>query len=88
MSDLNCPKCGAGNEICHDDGQGYEEDVRHEQDCSSCGYTFEFTTSVMYYYTAYCSDGHDMESWGDEFKGMYGCKNCDYSELRQEQAND
>jgi len=31
---VNCPYCGAEQEICHDDGYGYEEDVLHQQECS------------------------------------------------------
>jgi transposase-like protein len=37
MSDINCPYCGAGNDINHDDGFGYAEDIRHEMQCASCG---------------------------------------------------
>ena len=29
MSDMQCPYCGADQEVCHDDGAGYSEDERH-----------------------------------------------------------
>jgi len=50
--DVGCPYCGAGQEICHDDGYGYEEDKTHEQKCSDCEKTFAFTTSVCFLYEA------------------------------------
>lgn len=48
--DLNCPYCDAGLEVCHDDGFGYEEDVKHEMECSHCGKQFIFKTSVVFHY--------------------------------------
>jgi len=53
MKDVECPYCGDGQEICHDDGQGYEEDKRHKQMCGTCGKTFVFTTSIHCYYEAW-----------------------------------
>lgn len=50
MSDVNCPYCGTGQEINHDDGMGYAEDETHQQECFNCGKTFIFTTSIMYHY--------------------------------------
>ncbi len=50
MSDLECPYCGEPNEVCHDDGQGYEEDVPHQMECSDCGKRFVFFTSISLYY--------------------------------------
>jgi hypothetical protein len=34
--DTNCPYCDADIEINHDDGYGYEEDRKHEQQCNNC----------------------------------------------------
>lgn len=34
MGDMQCPYCGADQEVCHDDGAGYSEDTRHEHTCS------------------------------------------------------
>lgn len=50
MSDIECPYCGAGQEICHDDGFGYEEDQKHEMECRECDKTFVFTTSILFMY--------------------------------------
>ncbi len=52
-SDVDCPYCGAGQEICHDDGHGYEEDYMHEQEC---GKTFTFLTSISFHYEAAKAD--------------------------------
>lgn len=49
--DVNCPYCGEGQEICHDDGYGYSEDELHQQDCS-CGKTFGYRTTISFYYDA------------------------------------
>ena len=85
MSDVNCPYCGAGQEINHDDGYGYEEDRDHEQDCVDCGKVFKFTTSISYNYSVECQDGdHDMEPFGDKWPNMYQCKKSDFYERREE----
>lgn len=54
--DVECPYCGEGQEINHDDGYGYEEDRRHEQQCGSCEKHFVFTTSISFYYEAEKAD--------------------------------
>jgi len=56
MNDLECPYCGEGLEVCHDDGQGYEEDERHEMGCFKCGKEFVFTTSITFYYEPSMAD--------------------------------
>ena len=48
--DINCPYCGAGQEINHDDGFGYEENVKHQMHCGECDKNFVFTTSISYNY--------------------------------------
>ena len=48
--DVNCPYCGYEQDICHDDGYGYEEDGNHSQECAECEKTFGFTTSISYDY--------------------------------------
>ena len=50
MSDVECPYCGRGQEINHDDGYGYSEDETHNQECRDCGKVFTYTTSIMYLY--------------------------------------
>ena len=54
--DVNCPYCGKGQEICHDDGYGYVEDEVFSQECGDCGKTFVYTTSIHYYYEANKAD--------------------------------
>jgi hypothetical protein len=49
-NDLNCPYCDAGLEVCHDDGFGYMEGVKHEMQCGKCDKNFVFETSISFYY--------------------------------------
>lgn len=84
MLDVNCPYCNADLRINHDDGCGYEEDYKHQQDCSSCGKTFVFTTYISFSYDADkadCLNGaeHDYQkvfTIPDEFSKMR-CTICD-----------
>lgn len=55
-SDVDCPYCGKGQEINHDDGYGYTEDEVFEQMCADCEKTFVFTTSIMFNYDANKAD--------------------------------
>ena len=93
MSDLECPYCGAENEVCHDDGAGYAEDEAHEMECGECEKSFTFQTHISFSYhpeKADClNDGNHPLSdwrriWGDEHKVMEdrNCKTCDYMERR------
>ncbi len=66
MNDVECPYCGEGNDINHDDGYGYEENEIHEQECGNCENIFIFTTSICFYYDvqkAACKNGgeHDYQ---------------------------
>lgn len=56
MTDLNCPYCDAGLEVCHDDGFGYAEDELHQMECRMCGKAFVFTTAILYHYSAEKAD--------------------------------
>lgn len=56
MSDVNCPYCGAEQEICHDDGYGYEEDRMYEQQCSECEKVFAFTTAIIMTHESHRAD--------------------------------
>jgi DNA-directed RNA polymerase subunit RPC12/RpoP len=56
VTDVDCPYCGAGIEICHDDGFGYAEDVLHEYECHACEKHFTFTTTITFYYEARKAD--------------------------------
>ena len=91
--DVECPYCGEWNEVCHDDGFGYEEDVAHEMECYHCEKNFVFHTSIIYHYTekkADCLNGspHDFTDWrkmysheGKEWQRRY-CRDCETSEER------
>lgn len=77
MTDVECPYCDAEQEICHDDGYGYEEGRLFEQQCSECEKVFTFTTSISFYYDAYQADclngdehvyGRPQKLWFDERK--------------------
>lgn len=56
MSDLNCPYCDAELEVCHDDGYGYDEGVKHQMECYNCGKSFVFETSISFYYESEKAD--------------------------------
>ena len=87
MSDLECPYCGAENEICHDDGFGYEEDKRHEMQCHECDKNFVFATSISFNYypsRADCLNGepHQLaptKTYPRRYTSM-ACLNCDHEE--------
>lgn len=82
--DIDCPYCDAGLNINHDDGFGYEEDVKHQMECDNCGKNFVFTTSISFYYEAEkadCLNGkkHNYElthTFPKEFSKMR-CVFCD-----------
>jgi len=64
MKDIECPYCGEEQDIDHDDGKGYGESERHQQQCSKCEKTFIFTTYISFSYTPYkaeCLNGGDHE---------------------------
>ena len=54
--DVDCPYCGKGQEINHDDGQAYSESETHEQECTECEKVFAFYTSVSFDYQAHKAD--------------------------------
>ena len=88
MADMQCPYCGADQEVCHDDGHGYEEDIKHEHTCSDCEKTFVFYTYISFDYEpqkADCLNGseHDFaitNTWPKEFSKMR-CQHCDFERL-------
>lgn len=61
IKDIQCPYCLEGQDICHDDGQGYAEDVTHEQNCLNCHLPFFFNTHIMYSYVNVDSEGHEID---------------------------
>lgn len=82
--DIECPYCEKELDICHDDGFGYEENIKHQMECPHCGKSFVFETSISFYYEpekADClNDGkHDYKlrkSHPIEFSTME-CSMCD-----------
>jgi hypothetical protein len=93
MSDIECPYCGSGQDINHDDGQGYKEDTLHEQECNTCNKTFTFYTHISFFYTAYqadCLNGSEhkyklTKTWPKEFSRMQ-CEDCEHErELTEEE---
>lgn len=52
MNDIECPYCGAEQEINHDDGYGYEEDQIFQQECSECEKSYAYTTAIILHHTA------------------------------------
>jgi hypothetical protein len=93
--DTECPYCGEGQDINHDDGYGYAEDRRYEQECPYCCKTFVFETHYTTYYTvnkADCLNGaeHRLESVfhvPNHWPNWVRCKDCGY-ENRGEVKND
>jgi transcription elongation factor Elf1 len=81
--DLECPYCEKELDICHDDGFGYEEGVKHQIECPHCEKSFVFETSITFYYEpekADClNDGqHDHQlthTYPKEFSTMR-CSMC------------
>jgi transposase-like protein len=54
--DVECPYCGAEQEINHDDGYGYDDGDTHNQECPECGKTFTYTTSISFSYEVMKAD--------------------------------
>lgn len=85
MSDMECPYCGAGQEVCHDDGKGYEEGKNHEHRCTECKMKFVFQTTISFYYEpekADCLNGADHKlkmssTYPREYSKMR-CQDCDF----------
>lgn len=83
MSDLNCPYCGAELDVNHEDGQNYEQDIKHEMQCPQCDRYFVFRTTILFCYDAERADclngdNHDWQpthTYPKEFTQMQ-CKIC------------
>jgi len=97
MFDLDCPYCGVGQYVCHDDGQGYEEGRLHEQQCDNCDKVFTFETSISFYYEPYkadCLNGAEhnwqkpKQMWFDEQKQKaLWSRKCSDCEKREQGYN-
>ena len=86
-SDVECPYCRAEQEIDHDDGYGYQEDVTYEQQCCNCDKYFAYTTAIIYHYEsnkADCLNGgeHQLKKCRSypEFMSKNYCVDCGYEE--------
>lgn len=91
--DLECPYCEKEFNICHDDGFGYAEGVKHHIECPNCEKSFVFETSISFDYepsVADCLNGeeHDWKltrTYPKAFSRME-CSMCgDLRELTQEE---
>jgi len=82
--DINCPYCDAELEVNHDDGFGYNENVKHQMECDECGKNFVFETVISFSYypeKADCLNGakHNYKlthTCPKEFSKM-NCSDCD-----------
>jgi hypothetical protein len=81
VSDISCPYCGHEQEICHDDGFGYEEGVKHKIECYQCEKPFFFYTTISFIYEPRCADGKcDFERpMEQKHPHFFHCKNCENS---------
>lgn len=71
--DVECPYCGSGQEIIHDDGYGYDEGDIHNQWCPHCEKYFIYQTSVSFSYypeKADCLNGMD-HIWKKQLSSGY-----------------
>lgn len=90
-SDIECPYCGADQDVCHDDGYGYAEDRKHSQQCYKCEKEFVYTTSISFYYEAEkadCLNGaphtlKKVDSYPPVFPDWVRCSVCDYEDRGQ-----
>jgi len=93
MKDLECPYCGHEQDVCHDDGAGYEEDRAHEMECAKCEKNFVFFTQISFNYHARAADclngaKHNFPEWRSVWSGspwqMRRCRDCDREESRKD----
>ena len=67
MSDVDCPYCGKGVDICHDDGFACEDGFYGQYECPWCEKSFMIDTSISIDHDAYpapCLNGdaeHDFQ---------------------------
>lgn len=92
MKDIECPYCGALQEVCHDDGHGYSEDQRHEHECTECEKTFVFETFISFSYTPYkaecLNDGNHIWEATHSYPRKYSKLQCIHCWNRREPTND
>ena len=93
--DVECPYCGAPQDINHDDGYGYEEEKVYEQECGNCHKTFAYQTDIIFFYDvnkADCLNGGEHrwkkknifpKYWPDAKR----CKDCGLEEWGEGRNN-
>jgi ribosomal protein S27E len=94
MKNVTCPYCQSEQYINHDDGYGYSEDTKHNQECEKCGKTFIYETTIIFYYDSFKApclnddsnhDYHITKTFPKEFSNME-CSICgDIRELTNEE---
>ena len=53
IEDMQCPYCGAPQEVNRDSSDWYEENIKHDHQCRKCEQSFVFTTSITFSFTPY-----------------------------------
>ena len=96
MKDTECPYCGKLQEICHDDGYGYDEGDHYNQECGDCGKTFLYETKLSIDHETFqapCLNGepHDFRPIQGHpellFLGKFRCSYCKEEKIDLEEVN-
>ena len=86
--DLQCPLCGEWQQVDHDDGMGYDQDVMHNQECSDCGNIFGFKTYISFSYdpvkTDCLNDGNHKWKLSHTYPRKFSQMYCDFCEERRD----
>jgi len=56
MSDVQCPYCGAWDEVCPDNDYGKHEDEIFHHECIECEKIFAFTATIIIDYNVHKAD--------------------------------
>ena len=82
--DMECPYCGEGQEVNHDDGAGYSESETHQHQCTACDKYFVFYTAISFSYDANKADCLNGQPHKFKFSKAYPhehskmrCLDCD-----------
>lgn len=85
MNNVECPHCNTLHYVERSDGEGTEEDVLYEKECSNCGNIFGFYTTIQFGYNSVslpCKNGEDHTLYdivglpSELFAGKKRCKHC------------
>ena len=90
--DLQCPYCQTEQVVCHDDGHGYEENEKHQMQCSNCDKHFVFETSIIFYYEAEkadcLNDGNHQYKLNHASPSVFTCMECALCDQKRELTDD